>query len=321
MITIESSNEPDQNWNKRLLESKYGTIYQTKEIAKYFEKTIKYKNSYLNFLDQSGKIVGQLLLSEQDISQKNLIRNILSKISSRNKNLYRWIYGPVIFDSEHAFNIIEQLFYYLKSKRGYVSGSEHPLSSGLFLNSKIPFKLKNWCTFLIDLSLSKNELWDNLEKNSARKNIQRSINRNVIVKEITKNDLRTYHSILSETKKDTNHLTLEFSDLEIQWGFLHGIGFSGFLAWENESPLGGLAISHFNNYVNEWGVARTNRDKSQKFYSQDLIKWKIIEWGIEKKFHYYDLTGANPNPQNSTEEGIFRYKQKRGGKMTPYNLV
>lgn len=321
MITIESSSEPDQNWNKRLLESKYGTIYQTKEIAKYFEKTVKYKNSYLNFLDQSGKIVGQLLLSEQDISQKNLIRNILSKISSKNKNLYRWIYGPVIFDNDQQFNIVKQLFDFLKSKSGYVSGSEHPLLSELFLNSNIPFKLKNWSTFLIDLTLSKNELWNNLNKNSARKNIKKSINRNVIVKEITKNDLKTYHSILSETKKDINHLNVELYDLEIQWDLLHDIGFSGFLAWENELPLGGLAVSYFNNYVNEWGVARANRDKSQNFYSQDLIKWKIIEWGIEKKFHYYDLTGANPNPKNSNEEGIFRYKQKWGGQMIPYNLV
>src|SRR3989344_7413674 len=118
MITIETLSEPDQRWNKRLLESKYGTIYQTKEIAKYFEKIAKYKNSYLNFLDQSGKIVGQLLLSKQDISQKNLIQNILSKISSKNKSLYRWIYGPVIFDNNQEFNIIKQLFYYLKSKNG-----------------------------------------------------------------------------------------------------------------------------------------------------------------------------------------------------------
>jgi hypothetical protein len=53
MITIESLSEPDQRWNERLLESKYGTIYQTKEIAKYFEKTQMYKKSYLNFLYKS----------------------------------------------------------------------------------------------------------------------------------------------------------------------------------------------------------------------------------------------------------------------------
>ena len=38
MITIEYLSEPDLNWNKRLLDSKYGTIYQTKEITQYFEK-------------------------------------------------------------------------------------------------------------------------------------------------------------------------------------------------------------------------------------------------------------------------------------------
>ena len=28
-------------------------------------------------------------------------------------------------------------------------------------------------------------------------------------------------------------------------------------------------------------------DYTNKLYSQDLIKWKIIEWGITNKFHYY----------------------------------
>ena len=80
VLTLEISSEPDLKWNDRLLKSNYGTIYQTKEIAQYFEKTLGYRHSYLRFLDQTGNIVGQLLVSEQDISTKKSIKNFLKKI-------------------------------------------------------------------------------------------------------------------------------------------------------------------------------------------------------------------------------------------------
>ena len=67
------------------------------------------------------------------------------------------------------------------------------------------------------------------------------------------------------------------------------------------------------NCLIEGGIVRSEVDAEKKLYSQDLIKWKIIEWGIENKMMYYDLAGYNPNPQDQKEAGIKRYKQKWGG--------
>ena len=74
-------------------------------------------------------------------------------------------------------------------------------------------------------------------------------------------------------------------------------------------------FSFFNKYINEWGVARSHIDTDQKLYSQDLINWKIIEWGIDNNMNWYDLTGFNPNPISKEEEGLLRYKKKWGGKQ------
>ena len=79
--------------------------------------------------------------------------------------------------------------------------------------------------------------------------------------------------------------------------------------------------SSFNGYVNEWGVARTALDTKEKFYAQDLLKWSIIRWGIDNKFRFYDLSGVNPTPTDSKEEGILRYKRKWGGKNIFYNQI
>ena len=68
-------------------------------------------------------------------------------------------------------------------------------------------------------------------------------------------------------------------------------------------------------------MARSSEDYVKKLYSQDLIKWKIIEWGVQRKMNYYDLAGANPNPTSEKEKGILRYKRKWGGKRYDYNII
>ena len=94
-----------------------------------------------------------------------------------------------------------------------------------------------------------------------------------------------------------------------------------FLAYYEGKPVGGLGVSSFNNFINEWGVGRSEIDFSKKLYAQDLIKWKIIEWGKENKLNYFDLSGVNPIPSNSKEEGIFRYKKKWGGKQVDLLII
>jgi len=90
------------------------------------------------------------------------------------------------------------------------------------------------------------------------------------------------------------------------------------LARKDGKPIGGLLFSFLNKYIIEAGVARSKYDSINKLYSQDLIKWKIVEWGIHNKMKYYDLAGVNPNPTSEKEKGILRYKKKWGGQRHEY---
>ena len=125
---------------------------------------------------------------------------------------------------------------------------------------------------------------------------------------------------MNETKSKIGN-SVDLSTTETLWKNLHPIGLSGFMAYENDIPIGGIVVSSFNNYINEWGIARSERDTSAKLYSQDLLKWQIIEWGLEKKFRYYDLSGSNPDSTNAKELGIYRYKQKWGGNLVRYSTI
>ncbi len=317
MISIEVNSEPDSNWNKRLLDSSLGTIHQTDEFGKFAEIQNQ-TPSFLIFKNPKGVIVGQLILTEFFRKyKKNLAGRILQKISK--KKLCRWNYGPIIFDSNFSNDICLAFKKFLISKKCKVIGSELPLRGGSFKCLEKPFQIKPWSTFLIDLSEDLEILLKNTDKHSVQKNIKRSEKKGVSIREMSDRDLPMYFDILIKNKAEKNS-DPNFFIFEKTWQILHKIGFTGFIAYQNDIPVGGIMVSSFNGYINEFNIARTKRDTEEKLYSQDLLKWKIIQWGKQNNLNYYDLTGANPNPRNQKELGIFRYKKKWGGKPITYNL-
>jgi len=88
----------------------------------------------------------------------------------------------------------------------------------------------------------------------------------------------------------------------------------GFLAKLDNKPVSGISFTSFNGYIIEAGIARSKDDLENNLYSMDLLKWNIIEWGIQNNMKFYDLAGFNPNPISKKEIGIAQYKKKWGGK-------
>ena len=319
MVFLEIDDKPDIEWNKRLANSKQGTISQTSEYAHYVEKSLNYIPFFIIIYDTPNNIVGQLLIFKTKSNNNNFLKSIFKKILLRNKPIFQWVYGLIIFDLSLKEEIGKKLDEFFKNKNFRLSGSESPLMPKIFSGPLKYIQIKPWCTFLIDLTEDKDSIWKKIDKNSARKNIKRSQNREIKIKEITRDDLKYLH----ELRKDPiNKVFSEsLSDLEFHWDTLHSVGWTGFLAFKNEIPVGGITISNFNGYITEAGISRSTIDYENKFYSQDLLKWKIIEWGIEKKCRYFDLTGFNPNPKNDKEKGIFRYKAKWGGNLKHFSII
>jgi lipid II:glycine glycyltransferase (peptidoglycan interpeptide bridge formation enzyme) len=301
--SIEISNEPPNNWNDFLLKFPTGITQQTVEIANYSEKWLNQKPIFLRIIDSKGKIQLQNLMFENSSTSPSKFKRILN---FSNKNLI-WRFGPISESPES----IDHFFDYVKKIKKNIIGKTHPL----YPISNIGLKKTPWTTFLIDLTKDEDILFQNLEKHSAQKNIKRSINRGVEIEKITKKNLDEYVKLLFLAKNQKN------PDLEHShdfWKIMQPTGFSGFLARKDNIPVAGMLFSFFNKYIYEWGVARSELDYSQKLYSQDLIKWKIIEWGNQNKMLWYDLAGANSDPKSKKEKGILRYKQKWGGSKKFY---
>ena len=313
MISVEIETKPDKNWNKRLLESGFGNIYQTEERASLLE-TENVPNYFLKFLDSKGNIVGQLLTSIRTRFNGTNLKNKVFKITpGLKKSVCVWSYGPVIFDPNFDSEIYLELKNFLCSKKFTVTGWTHPLLPG---NPKILtkyFQIKKWGTFLVDLEKPEDEIYKNLDKHSCRKNIERSIKRGVVIEELTDQTLPEYYELINEMRSDAGREKGDFEYLVYRWKQFKPLGYSGFLARKNEKAIGGLLFSFINGHIIEIGVARSKEDTQNNLYSQDLIKWRIMQWGVKNNMKYYDLTGFNPEPISKKEEGIIRYKKKWGG--------
>ena len=322
MISIIESLEPDSKWNTRLIDSTFATIYQTKEIATIYSKQ-NYFPKYLTFLNTAGKIVAQLLVFElKRFRKKIFLSTILKNFSNMKKNTYTWSYGPIIFDIKYSSEIYIQLGKFLKEKNCKVSGVTHPFLQDNISKIGSNFNLKLWGTSIIDLSKSKDELYKNIRKNSGRKNIERSIERGVTIEEINQKSLHEYFELKNQMIDESGDgIKVSFSDLQERWDLLKPLGYSGFISRYNDVIIGGLFFSFMNNHIIEGGVVRSKQDFEKKLYSQDLIKWKIIEWGLNHKMNYYNLAGFNPTPSNQKEQGIFKYKEKWGGNKENYIII
>ena len=141
-----------------------------------------------------------------------------------------------------------------------------------------------------------------------------------IVEPIDDDNYRKYAE-LKGLEKNLNLTSDELEDRIEWWRSAKRLGYSGFLALKNKKPIGGILFSSFGKHILEVGIVRSREDTVNHFYSQDLLKWKIIEWGIENKMLYYNLSGFNPEPQSSKEEGILRYKKKWGGQRYDFSRL
>ena len=303
-FSLELKNEPLEDWNKHLLANPMGNIFNSIEYAEYAKRWLDWKPLFCQVLDSAGSILLQTTLFEYVPNIDRFPRFLHGTIKKLKKSI-RWNYGPVSSSQECTSLFLS----YLKKNYTRVYGITHPLSNLEYSS----FTKTLWCTFLIDLSKSKEDLYGKMSKHDARKNIERSIERDVIVEEIRDNTLDEYSLLIQQHRSSMNLSSGNAEEFRDMWKFLRSIGFSGFLARKDGKAVGGLLFSFFNNYINEWGVARSIQDTEDRLYSQDLIRWKIIEWGIDHKMKWYDLSGVNPVPKSKKEEGILRYKKKWGG--------
>lgn len=321
-IDILIKDTPDNEWNKRLLEHKFGTIHQTKEYAEFRRKFWGQQVHYITFLYKE-KIIGQMILFEfSRIGRKisaTFGNNLFQKINKFTKNfkkMYSWYYGSIIFDEQYNEEIYSEISNFPSKFNAPISGSLHPLEQ-----SRKEFLSKGWKeiekgTFLIDLTLTEEQLWENVDRRSAKKAVNRAIKKGITVKPIKNpKDVKIHHQLLNEGREIVNLPPIPLDRITAHWKMLSDVGEKGFIAWLGEKPLASTFVTTFNGYLNEQGFARSKYDMENLMNATDLIKWHIIEWGKKSGYRIFDLSGVELDSEDQKHQGIFKFKRKWGGKL------
>lgn len=327
MIRLKISEIVDPLWNKQLLSSKFGTIYQTKEYAYYIQSAINEKPLFLKFLNEKNDIIAQVLIFKsfkglkklKKFTSNNYLISLFQKSSLFTPYIH-WSFGPVIFDESRTHEIFNTFGYFLKNQKAKFYGSVHPLQNALNSSSNSNFKTSHLSTFIIDLQQSLEQILNATDKRSVQKNIKRSQERGVSITEISsRDDIIQYYELLNQFRKENNLAQYSYKNFVDGFELLKNVGLKGFLAWYDNCPISAISFSTFNGFINEWGIARTKIDYDQNLYSIDYLRWRIIEWGVENKCNFYDLSGIKIENQTEKEQGIFKNKKKWGGNLFTYD--
>ncbi len=318
-MEVEVSEKPPSGWNDFLLSQTSGNFYQSTFYADYAQAEIGFKPFYFSVVG-GGSTVAQLLVFESCKYYGLKFRPGYSVFYPLVKLFFKqlhWVYGPVCSEEKYAVALLDKVKSFSQEKKIKIAGSSaFPLNDFKEVSIQAGFQRENKATFVVDLSLSEEELWKNVDK-SARKLVNRTLEDvNVRIIESVE-DFKSYCLVLNENRVRSKLAKVPYSE-ELWRVFSESNSGCFFIAEKDGNVLAGLGVSFFNGFLNEWGAATSSSALEEKIYAGDAIKWEVIKWGRHKGFRFFDLSGVSPEPKTEKEKGIFRFKEKWGGRLVSY---
>lgn len=312
------------DWNADLLDSRHGNVTQTTNYAEYCRRISGKTPVFISaFLD--GRRVGQILLLKRPLKSYLQLNSLPNPFRDRLLSTFvlsRCVGGPVISD-DSPYQIYSEIISAALQAigRSYTEWFPPPGDDRALLFMKSGFRSRSAYTIQIDLTKPLPALWAGIEKKSGRKNVERATERGVAIYSTHADDeIRDYVNILNETRIRSGIAPRSVDDIQTLMETLHPHGYMDlFLARYRNRIVAGILISNFNKCLVEWGAAHSTFSIDNHLYANDLLKWKIVEWGVIKQFRLYDLSGIEPESRSAKDVGILRFKSKWGGTIIKYH--
>lgn len=286
-----------------------GTIFQALGMFEVYKKTKNYYPIYLAVEDDSKNIVGVLLAVIQKEHE-----GILGKFSARSII----IGGPLVKDNNPK--IIEFLLKeYNKEIKGKAIYTQIRNHWEWDINKKAIFKKSGYIyephlDIIHDLTIPIDKQFMSLHK-GRRKNIRRAEKADVKFREIqTVSEFEKSYELIQDTYKrvrlpmpdkslfSKSYVTLTKNNI-----------LKVFVAIFEEKIIGTRMVLCYNSLVYDWyaGASNNHLDK----YPNDFLPWKVIEWGSENGYKYFDFGGAG---KPDIPYGVRDHKLKFGGKLVEH---
>ena len=169
-------------------------------------------------------------------------------------------------------------------------------------------KFIDFASYVIDLSLSEDELWANLHQ-KHRNIIRNAIKNNIIIKEGL-NEIESAYNLLISTMKRSNKSFMSFEKFKELITKLED-NVKIFVAYHNNIPQG-CAVLPFSNIKAYYSYGGSI--SKPILGAINLLHWHAIKYFKGINVGYYDFVGARIKPEiGSKIEGIQRFKSRFGG--------
>lgn len=302
------NNLDDERIKAFLIEADANAVFQSCEIYemfRYFEN-----NKPVAFIVEDAHKIKGLLIT---IIQKEHA-GILGYFSARSVI----IGGPIVLHND--LDVLELLLMnynsQIKSKAIYSQfRNVREFSSeekGVF--KKCGYLYDAHLNIIHDLTVPVEEQWMKLHK-GRRKNIRRTERLGLVFREIENDDeFVTAYNIVKETYRRVklpipynSVFTKSYSDL-LAFNLL-----KVFVAVIDDEIIATRMVLCYRGLIYDWiaGASEKHLDK----YPNDFLPWKVMEWGSQNNFKYFDFGGAGkPN----IHYGVRDHKLKFGGELVEH---
>ena len=323
MIRVLISKEKPDSWDEFLCDSgNEASLYQSYFWAIVVEKICKAVPYFLTVSDNNSTL-GQALVIKRWPFDRNTEKKQFPL------PYLECIEGPTVpCDSRSCiYEILIQSIIKLAHKNlaTYISITESVTNQqrynegivDLFL--RYDFSRQICGSYLVDIEKEENELFMGL-KNAARKCIKKCKRLGVFVEKIkTIDEFReVYWRTYVESENQQGRSANPFSPIEWE-NDVNGYCHYYISRDENNDILACLGMCCFNGIAKEIASTLTPKAHDQKVPAQDLLHWELMLEAKRMGCHTFDLAGVKPNPLDSKEIGIKRFKKKWGGKYVEFN--
>ncbi|MBT4612504.1 MAG: GNAT family N-acetyltransferase [Gemmatimonadetes bacterium] len=330
-MRVDVANQVDLDvWNQQISGAEHATIHQTASLGEFYRSHLGYDVFYLRCFE-GDQLVALLTIRIGGFGQAQLIERPMAtaglRLSRWLKPLLSWQQGPVFLgDPERWPSALAALVDAVRSHtpRARFSGITLPIGlEALVENESLAaFDRLEWATYLVDLRVDEEELWNGL-KRSARKAIRKAERDGLEVQLVDGEQGRLeYQPFRRHCLQARGARVTSAANYIDRHRLLRSIdGEEVYIAVHQGETISGLGVFRFNGQISEFGSHQTPESVAQKLNGNDLLKWEILRRERSKGGRVFDLTGVNPNPASPKERGIAQFKAKWGGVFHPYPVL
>lgn len=301
-INVDLYSEKDKKeYTNFLLNNQMSNIFHTIEWKEIIESYYNFKPYYFISRDNNANI--------QAILPLFYLKNMCGK---RLDSIPLSIYGGALGDDEYVKPLIKKILDLNRElKCNYLIIRQHAMRySNLFENAGMKKIVNRWIQ-VVELK-KPDKLWKEIDK-SNRNSIRKAIKNNVQVERVVdEEDLCKFHELQLLTNKRVGGVTPSLDYFKTIWKKLHSAGHVEiFYAKYKRNVIASSLVFPYNNRI-IYGYANSET-KHLNLRPNNLLLWRIIEWGYNKGHTAIDL-GATSYEWN----GVFFFKSSFNTLNIPY---